>query len=86
MTENSARIFAYPITAVVWANFMPKIGPENLGTKVLVEGAPGPDVIAIKSCDNYIQTEIDRYVSSSLSQDTDRSRLYREGLAREQKI
>lgn len=102
---------------------MPKIGPENLGTKVLVEGAPvvvgiallpvllvslykslsnstaaglaiiliiveifclilapllgadkpvadaisGPDVIAIKSCDNYSQTEIDRYVSRSLS-------------------
>jgi len=36
----AAIIFAYPITAVVWANFMPKIGPENLGTKVLVEGAP----------------------------------------------
>ena len=119
----AAIIFAYPITAVVWANFMPKIGPENLGTKVLVEGAPvvvgiallpvllaslykslsnstaaglaiiliiveifclilapllgadkpvadaisGPDVIAIKSCDNYSQTEIDRYVSRSLS-------------------
>ena len=119
----AAIIFAYPITAVVWANFMPKIGPENLGTKVLVEGAPvvvgivllpvllaslykslsnyaaaglaiiliivevfciilapllgagkpvadaisGPDVIAIKSCDNYTQTEIDRYVSRSLS-------------------
>ena len=102
---------------------MPKIGPENLGTKVLVQGAPvvvgivllpvllaslykslsnyaaaglaiiliivevfciilapllgagkpvadaisGPDVIAIKSCDNYTQTEIDRYVSRSLS-------------------
>lgn len=102
---------------------MPKIGPENLGTKVLVQGAPvvvgivllpvllaslykslsnsaaaglaiiliiveifclilvpllgadkpvadaisGPDVIAIKSCDNYSQTEIDRYVSRSLS-------------------
>ena len=101
---------------------MPKIGPENLGTKVLVQGAPvvvgivlvpvllaslykslsnsaaaglaiiliiveifclilvpllgadkpvadaisGPDVIAIKSCDNYSQTEIDRYVSRSL--------------------
>ena len=119
----AAIIFAYPITAVVWANFMPKSGPENLGTKVLVEGAPvvvgiallpvllvslykslsnstaaglaiiliiveifclilapllgadkpvadaisGPDVIAIKSCDNYSQTEIDRYVSRSLS-------------------
>lgn len=119
----AAIIFAYPITAVVWVNFMPKIGPENLGTKVLVEGAPvvvgiallpvllvslykslsnstaaglaiiliiveifclilapllgadkpvadaisGPDVIAIKSCDNYSQTEIDRYVSRSLS-------------------
>ena len=118
----AAIIFAYPITAVVWANFMPKIGPENLGTKVLVQGAPvvvgiallpvllaslykslsnstaaglaiiliivevfciilalllgagkpvadaisGPDVIAIKSCDNYTQTEIDRYVSRSL--------------------
>ena len=118
----AAIIFAYPITAVVWANFMPRIGPENLGTKVLVEGAPvvigiallpvllaslykslsnyaaaglaiiliiveifclilvpllgadkpvadaisGPDVIAIKSCDNYSQTEIDRYVSRSL--------------------
>ena len=37
----AAIIFAYPITAVVWANFMPKIGPENLGTKVLVQGAPG---------------------------------------------
>ncbi|MCG5079849.1 hypothetical protein MBN61_03810 [Candidatus Saccharibacteria bacterium] len=102
---------------------MPKIGPENLGTKVLVQGAPvvvgivllpvllaslykslsnsaaaglaiiliiveifclilvpilgagkpvadaisGPDVIAINSCDNYSQTEIDRYVSYSLS-------------------
>ena len=119
----AAIIFAYPITAVVWANFMPKIGPENLGTKVLVQGAPvvvgivllpvllaslykslsnstaaglaiiliiieifclilapllgadkpvadaisGPDVIAIKSCDNYTQNEIDRYVSRSLS-------------------
>ena len=119
----AAIIFAYPITAVVWANFMPKIGPENLGTKVLVQGAPvvvgiallpvllaslykslsnstvaglaiiliivevfciilapllgagkpvadaisGPDVIAIKSCDNYSQTGIDRYVSRSLS-------------------
>lgn len=119
----AAIIFAYPITAVVWANFMPKIGPENLGTKVLVEGAPvvvgivllpvllaslykslsnstaaglaiiliiveifclmlvpllgagkpvadaisGPDVIAIKGCDNYSQTEIDRYVSYSLT-------------------
>ena len=119
----AAIIFAYPITAGVWANFMPKIGPENLGTKVLVQGAPvvvgivllpvllaslykslsnsaaaglaiiliiveifclilvpllgadrpvadaisGPDVIAIKSCDNYSQTEIDRYVSRSLS-------------------
>lgn len=119
----AAIIFAYPITAVVWANFMPKIGPENLGTKVLVQGAPvvvgivllpvllaslykslsnyaaaglaiiliivevfciilvpilgagkpvadaisGPDVIAINSCDNYSQTEIDRYVSRSLS-------------------
>ncbi len=103
----AAIIFAYPITAVVWANFMPIIGPENLGTKVLVQGAPvvvsnsaaaglaiiliiveifclilvpllgadkpvadaisGPDVIAIKSCDNYSQTEIDRYVSRSLS-------------------
>lgn len=119
----AAIIFAYPITAVVWANFMPKIGPENLGTKVLVQGAPvvvgiallpvllaslykslsnyaaaglaiiliiveifclilvpllgadkpvadaisGPDVIAIKSCDNYSQTEIDHYISRSLS-------------------
>ena len=119
----AAIIFATPITAVVWANFMPKIGPENLGTKVLVQGAPvvvgivllpvllaslykslsnsaaaglaiiliiveifclilvpilgagkpvadaisGPDVIAINSCDNYSQTEIDRYVSYSLS-------------------
>lgn len=119
----AAIIFAYPITAVVWANFMPKIGPENLGTKVLVQGAPvvvgivllpvllaslykslsnstaaglaiiliiveifclilvpllgadkpvadaisGPNIIAIKSCDNYSQTEIDRYVSRSLS-------------------
>lgn len=121
-------VFCYIVAAVVWANFMPKIGPENLGTKLLVEGWPlivsllvlpvwisclwnaranfagndtskwrkwaliltlvevssfmqvplqaakpvtdaisGPDVIAIKSCDNYTQTEIDRYVSRSLS-------------------
>ena len=33
-------IFCYLVAAVVWANFMPKIGPENLGTKVLVQGAP----------------------------------------------
>ena len=31
-------IFCYLVAAVVWANFMPKIGPENLGTKLLVEG------------------------------------------------
>ena len=122
----AAIIFAYPITAVVWANFMPKIGPENLGTKLLVEGCPlivgllvlpvwisclwnaravgsdtsrwrkwaliltlvevtsfmlvplqaakpvadaisGPDVIAIKGCDNYSQTEVDRYISRSFT-------------------
>jgi len=106
----AAIIFAYPITAVVWANFMPKIGPENLGTKVLVQGAPvvvgivllpvllaslykslsnsaaaGLAIILIiveifclilvpllgadkpVADDNYSQTEIDRYVSRSLS-------------------
>ena len=124
----AAIIFAYPITAVVWANFMPKIGPENLGTKLLVEGWPlivgllllpvwinclrkahanfagndtsrlrkwililtlveitsfvdtplyaakpvtdaisGPDVIAIKGCDNYSQTEVDRHISRSFT-------------------
>ena len=124
----AAIIFAYPITAVVWANFMPKIGPENLGTNLLVEGWPlivgllvlpvwisclwnaranfagndtsrwrkwalfltlvevscfmqvplqaakpvtdaisGPDVIAIKGCDNYSQTEVDRYISRSFT-------------------
>ena len=36
----AAIIFAYPITAVVWANFMPKIGPENLGTSFSA-GRPG---------------------------------------------
>ena len=107
---------------------MPKIGPENLGTKLLVEGWPlivgllvlpvwisclwnaranfagndtskwrkwaliltlvevtnfmytplyaakpvtdaisGPDVIAIKGCDNYSQTEVDRYISHSFT-------------------
>ncbi len=121
-------VFCYLAAAVVWANFMPKIGPENLGTKLLVEGWPlivgllvlpvwisclvnaranfagndtsrwrkwaliltlveitsfmlvplqaakpvtdaiyGPDVIAIKGCDNYSQTEVDRYVSHSVT-------------------
>ena len=121
-------IFCYLVAAVVWANFMPKIGPENLGTKLLVEGWPlivgllllpvwinclrkahanfagndtsrwrkwaliltlielasfsqsplqaakpvadaisGPDVIAIKRCDNYSQTEVDRYISRSFT-------------------
>lgn len=107
---------------------MPKIGPENLGTNLLVEGWPlivgllvlpvwisclwnaranfagndtsrwrkwalfltlvevscfmqvplqaakpvtdaisGPDVIAIKGCDNYSQTEVDRYISRSFT-------------------
>lgn len=120
-------VFCYIVAAVVFANFMPKIGPENLGTKLLVEGWPlivgllvlpvwisclwnaranfagkdtsrwrkwaliltlvevssfmqvplqaakpvtdaisGPDVIAIKGCDNYSQTEVDRYISHSL--------------------
>ena len=121
-------VFGYLPAAVVWANFMPKIGPENLGTKLLVEGWPlivgllvlpvwisclwnaranfagsdtsrwrkwaliltlveiasfmqvplqaakpvtdaisGPDVIAIKGCDNYSQTEVDRYISHSVT-------------------
>ena len=119
-------VFGYLPAAVVWANFMPKIGPENLGTKLLVEGWPiivgllvlpvwisclwnaravgndtsrwrkwaliltlvevtsfmqvhlqaakpvadaisGPDVIAIKGCDNYSQTEVDRYISRSFT-------------------
>ena len=121
-------VFCYIVAAVVWANFMPKIGPENLGTKLLVEGWPlivgllvlpvwisclwnaranfagndtsrwrkwaliltlvevssfmqvplqaakpvtdaisGPDVIAIKGCDNYSQTEVDRYISHSFT-------------------
>ena len=121
-------VFCYIVAAVVWANFMPKIGPENLGTKLLVEGWPlivgllvlpvwisclwnaranfagndtsrwrkwaliltlvevssfmqvplqaakpvtdaisGPDVIAIKGCDNYSQTEVDRYISRSFT-------------------
>ena len=119
-------VFCYIVAAVVWANFMPKIGPENLGTKLLVEGCPlivgllvlpvwisclwnaravgsdtsrwrkwaliltlvevtsfmlvplqaakpvadaisGPDVIAIKGCDNYSQTEVDRYISHSFT-------------------
>ena len=119
-------VFCYIVAAVVWANFMPKIGPENLGTKLLVEGCPlivgllvlpvwisclwnaravgsdtsrwrkwaliltlvevtsfmlvplqaakpvadaisGPDVIAIKGCDNYSQTEVDRYISRSFT-------------------
>ena len=121
-------VFCYIVAAVVWANFMPKIGPENLGTKLLVEGWPlivgllvlpvwisclwnaranfagndtsrwrkwaliltlvevasfmqvplqaakpvtdaisGPDVIAIKGCDNYSQTEVDRYISHSVT-------------------
>ena len=121
-------VFCYIVAAVVWANFMPKIGPENLGTKLLVEGSPlivgllvlpvwisclwnacanfagndtsrwrkwaliltlvevssfmqvplqaakpvtdaisGPDVIAIKGCDNYSQTEVDRYISRSFT-------------------
>ena len=121
-------VFGYLAAAVVWANFMPKIGPENLGTKLLVEGWPlivgllvlpvwisclvnaranfagndtsrwrkwaliltlveitsfmlvplqaakpvadaisGPDVIAIKGCDNYSQTEVDRYISRSFT-------------------
>ncbi len=33
-------VFCYIVAAVVFANFMPKIGPENLGTKLLVEGWP----------------------------------------------
>ena len=113
-------VFCYLVAGVVFANFVPKIGPENLGTKLLVEGWPlivgllllpvwinclrkahanfagndtsrwrkwililtlvevtsfvdtplyaakpvtdaisGPDVIAIKGCDNYSQTEFD---------------------------
>ena len=121
-------VFCYIVAAVVFANFMPKIGPENLGTKLLVEGWPlivgllvlpvwisclwnaranfagkdtsrwrkwaliltlvevssfmqvplqaakpvtdaisGPDVIAIKGCDNYSQTEVDRYISHSFT-------------------
>ena len=121
-------VFCYLVAAVVFANFMPKIGPENLGTKLLVEGWPlivsllllpvwinclrkaranfagndtsrwrkwaliltlvevtnfmytplyaakpvtdaisGPDVIAIKGCDNYSQTEVDRYISRSFT-------------------
>jgi len=121
-------VFCYLVAAVVFANFMPKIGPENLGTKLLVEGWPiivgllllpvwinclwnaranfagndtskwrkwaliltlvevtdfmygplyaakpvadaisGPDVIAIKRCDNYSQTEVDRYISRSFT-------------------
>jgi len=121
-------VFCYLVASVVFANFMPKIGPENLGTKLLVEGWPlivgllvlpvwisclvnaranfagndtsrwrkwaliltlveitsfmlvplqaakpvadaisGPDVIAIKGCDNYSQTEVDRYVSRSFT-------------------
>ena len=121
-------VFCYIVAAVVFANFMPKIGPENLGTKLLVEGWPlivgllvlpvwisclwnaranfagndtsrwrkwalfltlvevscfmqvplqaakpvtdaisGPDVIAIKGCDNYSQTEVDRYISRSFT-------------------
>ena len=119
-------VFCYIVAAVVWANFMPKIGPENLGTKLLAEGCPlivgllvlpvwisclwnaravgsdtsrwrkwaliltlvevtsfmlvplqaakpvadaisGPDVIAIKGCDNYRQTEVDRYISRSFT-------------------
>ena len=121
-------VFCYIVAAVVWGNFMPKIGPENLGTKLLVEGWPlvvgllvlpvwisclwnaransagndtsrwrkwalfltlveaspfmqvplqaakpvtdaisGPDVIAIKGCDNYSQTEVDRYISHSFT-------------------
>ena len=121
-------VFCYIVAAVVFANFMPKIGQENLGTKLLVEGWPlivgllvlpvwisclwnaranfagndtskwrkwaliltlvevssfmqvplqaakpvtdaisGPDVIAIKGCDNYSQTEVDRYISHSFT-------------------
>ena len=121
-------VFCYLVAALVFANFMPKIGPENLGTKLLVEGWPiivgllllpvwinclwnaranfagndtskwrkwaliltlvevtdfmygplyaakpvadaisGPDVIAIKRCDNYSQTEVDRYISRSFT-------------------
>ena len=119
-------VFCYIVAAVVFANFVPKIGPENLGTKLLVEGCPlivgllvlpvwisclwnaravgsdtsrwrkwaliltlvevtsfmlvplqaakpvadaisGPDVIAIKGCDNYSQTEVDRYISRSFT-------------------
>ena len=121
-------VFCYIVAAVVFANFVPKIGPENLGTKLLVEGWPlivgllvlpvwisclwnaransagngaskwrkwaliltlvevttfmqvplqaakpvtdaisGPDVIAIKGCDNYSQTEVDRYISRSFT-------------------
>ena len=33
-------VFCYIVAAVVFANFVPKIGPENLGTKLLVEGWP----------------------------------------------
>ena len=121
-------VFCYIVAAVVFGNFVPKIGPENLGTKLLVEGWPlivgllvlpvwisclwnaranfagndtsrwrkwalfltlvevscfmqvplqaakpvtdaisGPDVIAIKGCDNYSQTEVDRYISHSFT-------------------
>ena len=121
-------VFCYIFAAVVFGNFVPKIGPENLGTKLLVEGWPlivgllvlpvwisclwnaranfagndtskwrkwaliltlvevssfmqvplqaakpvtdaisGPDVIAIKGCDNYSQTEVDRYISHSFT-------------------
>ena len=121
-------VFCDLVASVVFANFMPKIGPENLGTKLLVEGWPlivgllllpvwinclrkaratfagndtsrwrkwililtlveitsfvdtplyaakpvtdaisGPDVIAIKGCDNYSQTEVDRYISRSFT-------------------
>ena len=121
-------VFCDLVVSVVFANFMPKIGPENLGTKLLVESWPlivgllllpvwinclwnaranfagkdtsrwrnwaliltlvevaifmnaylqaakpvtdaisGPDVIAIKGCDNYSQTEVDRYISRSFT-------------------
>ena len=33
-------VFCYLVAGVVFANFMPKIGPENLGRKLLVEGWP----------------------------------------------
>ena len=33
-------VFCYIVAAVVFGNFVPKIGPENLGTKLLVEGWP----------------------------------------------